>query len=381
MSYNQGGNNILDWFYPYNASYSNTNTASTTNLRINNIDISNNYVGIGTNSNIPVSQLYTINYLFNLTSIGNLFELNLPVFLSGAIGTDFKIWPVNNGTVIQFLKNTTLKFNYKVTCTFAMVAGGGGGGPTNDNNAGGGGGAGEVITGNITNYTAGTTLTITIGGGGAPETPGGNTIITHTGGSGGSVTANGGGHGGRGKANSPNTNGSSSGGSGSWSNNSPTVGTATQRIIGTSGIFNTMTSYNNIGSLGNEQNNDTGGGGGGGGAHQPGNTVDNNNPGTGGDGKTLTYGSISFTVGGGGGGGGRRDNTGPSPQGAGGAGGAGGGGDGGGPSSADNGYGQSGTSNTGGGGGGAQNKPSGAEGGGGGSGTVIFYIQASGVSI
>lgn len=48
MSYNANQINILDKFYPVNSSKSNPNlTAGTTYFKVNNIDISNNYVGIG----------------------------------------------------------------------------------------------------------------------------------------------------------------------------------------------------------------------------------------------------------------------------------------------------------------------------------------------
>ena len=91
MSFNSNGNNILDWFYPFSTQKSNTpNSAQTTNFKINNVDISNNYVGIGTNSNISVSQIYgNLGYYSDSSSIDTLFELNLPVFVTGTIGTDF----------------------------------------------------------------------------------------------------------------------------------------------------------------------------------------------------------------------------------------------------------------------------------------------------
>jgi hypothetical protein len=372
MSYYVQGSDMLQWFYPTSAPH-NINKASTTNFRINNFDISNSYVGIGTNSNIPVSQIYpNINYLFNGNSIGNLFELNLPV-LSGTINTDFKIFPVINGTVIQILKSTSLRFNYNVNCDFTMIGGGGPGGNQADSNAGGGGGAGELITGSIKSLTKGDSLAITIGAGGTISY-GGITTIKN---SNASITANGGGFGGNGKTSTNDVTGSSSGGTGSWSNSSPTVGTAFQQIEADTANFKSMISYNNAGSRGNEQNNDSGGGGGGGGAGGAGITTDNNNPGTGGGGIAIQYGSISFTIGGGGGGGGRSDNTGSLSNG--GLGGLGGGGKGGGPSTNSSGDGNDGSVNTGGGGGGASND-GGGSGGKGGSGTVIFYILASGVS-
>ena len=77
MSYNVSGINMLQWFYPTSEPSIAPNNAPTTNFRVNNVDISNNYVKLGTNSNIPVSQLYSINFLSGGQSIGNLFELNL----------------------------------------------------------------------------------------------------------------------------------------------------------------------------------------------------------------------------------------------------------------------------------------------------------------
>lgn len=371
---------MLGWFYPTSQPYNYPNKAITTNFRINNIDISNNYTGIGTNSNIKVSQLYTINYYSNGQSIGNLFELNLPVF-SGTINVNYKIWPPsnNNGLLIQILQSTTLSFNYNVDCSFVMVGGGGGGGSSNQSNAGGGGGAGELITGNIINYQSKySSLSITIGNGGASGTSGGDTTITYTTTSTNppssvTITANGGGGGGNGKTNSSNTTGSSSGGSGSYSNTTTHPGTVTSRNpLSNIGVFNSMISYGNQGSQGNYQINDSGAGGGGGGAGAASADPGNENPGVGGNGLTMYFGNTSVDLAGGGGGGAR---SGTSTSG--GLGGIGGGGSGGDNSSGGNGYG--GFTNCGAGGGGAWN--SSGTGGVGGSGTVFIYILPSGVSI
>lgn len=385
MSYNAAGINILDNFYPFNSQKSNTNTAVTTNFKINNIDISNNYVGIGTNSNITVSHLYDYKYFKDtITNIGDLFELNLPNF-SGTINDDYKIFPNNGGLLIQILKSVTLSFRYTVDCSFCIVGGGGGGGYKNGSNAGGGGGAGELITGNIIGYTKNTNLNITIGEGGNSYTTGSETFITYSITLPVSISAEGGGYGGYGKGNGANTTGSSSGGSGAYSNTPSNPGIVTPRSISNVSIFQSMNSYGNSGAQGNNQNNDSGAGGGGGGAGAAAPDPGNENPGIGGAGKTITFGSKSFDLAGGGGGGGRENGYGPSPQGVGGAGGLGGGGAGGGyyvstsTTAPLNGDGLPGTANTGGGGGGAQNNA--GIGGKGGSGTVIFYILPSGVSI
>ena len=394
MSYNSNGINILQNFYPISSTKSNTNIAAiTTYFKINNNDISNNYVGIGTNSNIPVSYLYpNYNFFTNTTPIGDLFELNLPVF-NGTINIDYTMFPSNGGLLIQILKSTTLSFRYNVNCSFCMVGGGAGGGYLNQSNAGGGGGAGELVQGSINGYIANSNLTITIGEGGGPYTPGSQTYITYyppntyplT------ISAYGGGYGGRGKGSGQNVTGSSGGGSGSYSNDAPSAGIHINRTISNVSIFTSMISYGNNGALGNDRGDDDGAGGGGGGAGAAATAPGNSAPGVGGAGKTITYGSKSFDLAGGGGGGGRENNTGPDPQGVGGAGGLGGGGAGGGPFSSSssiaptNGNGVSGTANTGGGGGGGQNGSNNlgnvGTGGAGGSGTVIFYILPSGVSI
>jgi hypothetical protein len=383
MSYNVNGQNMLQWFYSYNENTSNKpNSATTTNFRINNVDISNNYVGFATNSKIPVSQLYTINYFSNGQSLGNLFELNLPVF-SGTIDTDFKIWPpngisgsqTNNGLLIQFYTSTTFAFNYKVTCTFVAVGGGGGGGSSNQSNAGGGGGGGQILRGSIVDYQPGSSFTITIGAGGSAGNFGGNTLISY---GGSTVTAYGGGAGGNGKGSSLDAN-SSTGGSGSYSSTGTDVGNVTGVNPSNTGVFQNMTVYANKGSRGNDQNNDSGGGGGGGGAGGAGIDYGNGRAGDGGSGLTVTFISASgvssgtsVDLAGGGGGGGR--SQGDTTPGSGSIGGGASGGD------INNfGVGGNGATNTGGGGGGAYNNF--GTGGTGGSGVLFIYVTPDGVSL
>ena len=386
MSYNANGINISDKFYNFNSLISNTNNAVTTNFKILNKDISNNYVGIGTNSNIPVSQLYTFNYYIGTTNIGDLFELNLPFFY-GIINTDYKMFPGNGGLLIQILKTTSLSFTHNLDCSFCVVGGGGGGGYNSNSNAGGGGGAGELITGSINGYTANSKLTITIGEGGNSYTNGSQTYITYYPPSTipPAISAFGGGYGGHGKGHGASVTGSSSGGAGAYSDDNFYPGSVTSRTISNLSIFQSMISYGNSGAKGNDQENDSGAGGGGGGAGAVATFPGNENPGIGGAGMTIKYGSKSFDLAGGGGGGGRENGFGPNPQGVGGDGGLGGGGAGGGnyvsstSKPPNNGDGLPGAVNTGGGGGGAQNNT--GIGGKGGSGTVIFYILPSGVRI
>jgi hypothetical protein len=381
MSYNQNGENMLNWFYP-TSKPNNGNFAQTTYYLIDNVDICNNYVGIGSTSNISVSQLYNINYYLNETSIGNLFELNLPNFLSGTINDDYIIWPpsTGDGMLIQILKNTNLSFNYNINCSFVMVGGGGGGGNQNNSNAGGGGGAGQYISGNIQGYQANNTLQIVIGNGGAggnvQGTAGGNTTITYQGNT---ITAYGGGGGGAGKDDSLNTNGCS-GGSGSYSASQSVVGQSFNPTPSPTSIFTNMQSFANMGGQGQDQNNDTGAGGGGGGAGGAGQGRGGQN--AGGNATVAYFGSYNyFELAGGGGGGG----TGGGSPGTGGLGGSVTvdnvnfkvGGDGGGPQNGGNGY--NGVINTGSGGGGANNNQ--GVGGLGSSGTLFLYILPSGVSL
>ena len=276
MSYQQNGTNMLQWFYPTSEPSNTPNLASTTNFRINNVDICNNYVGIGTNSNIKVSQLYNIGYYLNGVSIGTLFELNLPNFTSGTINVNYKMFPNNNGLLIQFLTNTTLTFNYKLNGFFAMIGGGGGGGGQYQSNAGGGGGAGGYIEGNMY-FEANRNITINIGNGGAGSlqdidangTNGSNTSITYFG-TGGTytITAIGGGGGGCGKASTLNRDQNSSGGSGSYSNTTTSPGDVSGNgySIALGPSFSQLVFAGIVscyrGSKGNLQRNDTGAGGG-----------------------------------------------------------------------------------------------------------------------
>jgi len=384
---------MLTHFYPITSPHIATNNAITTNFRINNIDISNNFFGLGINSKIPVSRIINIPYNINGTSIGTLFELNLIKDISGGtINSDYNIFSPSspsshNGLLIQFYNSNNIyniSFNYNVDISFVMIGGGGGGGDAANSNAGGGGGAGQLITGYI-NYKTGNKLSILNGAGGlnnyvsSPTNPsGGPTYIYYKNSNDEilyDISANGGGYGGIGKISSPNVRGSSSGGSGSWSTGEPYAGISTSPGFGAIqinniGPFSNLMTYSYTGGVGNRQANDTGGGGGGGGAGGETNWVSNEFPGVGGSCKTITYGNYNFYLGGGGGGGGRTG-------GLGGLGGGGGGGQGGGWS---NGLvnGEWGASNTGSGGGGAGNN--GGYGGRGGSGTVIFYIIPSGVS-
>jgi hypothetical protein len=391
MSYNQNNTDILSLFYNKNTNTSKSNTnipVSVTNYYISNNDISNSYIGLGTNSKISVSSKHSINYFYNSSSLGDLFELNLPIFSSSAvINTDFKIWPTSghNGLLIQFLKSTTISFNsiYNINMNVLLVGGGGGGGGSRESNAGAGGGAGELVTGTITTFsgTGGKFLDIIIGSGGNGAV-GGPTVQGNTGGltyiyykSSPTVTidtiyANGGTGGGSGKGSSQASTGASTGGAGSYSAGVPTVGIASDRTISSDGIFTSMTSYNYAGGTGQDDNNDngTGGGGGGsGGVGVSGGTA--TNQANGGAGKTLTYGTTNFSLAGGGGGGRGRNVTIPSS-------GSAGGGNGGYNTSVN---GTNATDNTGSGGGGSYNDS--GNGGNGGSGTVILYITAADISI
>jgi len=385
MSYNVNGQNMLNWFYSRSQPSNSPNTASTTNFRINNVDISNNYNGLGTNSKIPVSRLYTLNYFSNGQSLGSLFELNLPVF-SGTINVDYKIWPpngisglqTNNGLLIQFFKSTTFKFNYKVTCTFVMVGGGGGGGNSSNSNAGGGGGGGGLLRGKIVNYDPNVegVFNIIIGNGGSATNSGGTTRISTNNYL---ISINGGGEGGDGKESSSSTTRSSSGGAGSFSNRGTSPGTVNNPSVTDVGIFQSMTAFANIGSRGGEQNNDSGGGGGGGGAGGASTFAGNSVASSGGSGLRVTFISASGVSSGtsvdlaGGGGGGARSEGNTTP------GGSSGGGASGGQNNSDNKNGGNGTPNTGGGGGGAANI--GGSGGTGGSGTLFLYVTPDGVSL
>ena len=398
------GTDITPYFYNKTSATNGSGATTATGFLINGTDISNTYVGLGTNSNIPVSvKLSTSGFLKNGTDIATLYELNLFTIDAGTINSDYIIWTPSNhtGFLIQILSSSAkITFKYNITnCNFAMIGGGGGGGGFGGNgNAGGGGGAGELITGNMT-VTSGSQVTfiigvggtggaadsgtVTYGSGNGPNTSrignsGTSTSITC---SSNTVTANGGGGGGGGKNSSAATTGSSSGGTGSWSNSKPTVGARTTQTLTANTVFSNLISYGNIGGFGQTYNGDDGGGGGGGGSGGAGKSgFDSNNwSGTqiisGGVGRRISYGSTNFDIGGGGGGG-TRYGLGS------GAGGASDGGGYGGNSNTTN-YGGNGTANTGGGGGGAYNAPSinsNGYGGNGGSGTVFIYIVSSQIS-
>lgn len=374
---------MLSWFYS-DINASNPNTAQTTNFNINGLDISNNYIGIGTNSKISVSQVYkNIDYFSNGVSIGNLFELNLAVF-SGTINVHYKIWPtsLHDGLLIQFLQNTSITFNYRINGTFVAVGTGGKGGNSQNSNAGGGGGGGGVVTGSIVDAQPGTFYFYfdVIDQYNTNVLAGYHTQISFNGFT---IQAFGGSDGGPGKGNGVWSVNSSTGGGGSYSNNgtSPGVISNDASFYSNRGVFINNAAFFYIGTPGKEQNNDTGAGGGGGGAGGEGILPANNDfPGIGGTGKTVTFGQTSITLGGGGGGGAR--STGSLSAQIGGSGGNGGGGNGGGRNwdgSLTSNNGLSGFPNTGGGGGGAANQ--GGTGGNGGSGTVFLYILPNQVSI
>jgi hypothetical protein len=390
MAFKQNGNIITDYFNaPTNPKYTTANNEAT-GFTINGKDISSNYLGIGSSHNIPVSILFPTNFSKNNVDIASLYELNLVNY--PATSATYKIWNPSdhNGLLIQFVENikttafgmtfdtySTISFNYVVDISFVIIGGGGGGGQTANSNAGGGGGAGELIYGMMSNVPANKAIEIFLGKGGGSDTDGANTTLSCNGVT---ITANGGGAGGGGKGSSSNQTGSSTGGSGSWSAGSPSVGTANSRNISDTGYFNTMTSGNNEGGLGQDQNNDSGAGGGGGGAGGAGETVSGSaaRAGNGGNGKTRTYGSTTFLFAGGGGGGARASNY--TTYKIGGTNNFGGG-TGGGDNTNIAHQGEDGDANTGGGGGGGGNSGSSSGNGGtGGSGTVILYIIPSYVS-
>lgn len=371
-----GTNDILGSYFNLNSSPKYTTiTNSDTGFRTNEnnvvADIATKYLGLGSSSKIPVSQVFATSGFKNSagTDITTLFELDLVNF-NGTYGTDYVILnPANHsGMLIQYKASATLSFNYVVDCTFSIVGGGGGGGGAANSNAGGGGGAGELVNGTITNIPKGTTVSIVVAGGsgGGNNANGGNGGACSIAISGITITANGGGGGGCGKGSSASITGGCTGGAGSYSSGAPSVGTAIERTIANSGVFSSMTSYNNAGGTGQDQNNDSGAGGGGGGVGGVG--ISGSSTRDGGAGTTLTYGSTTFNVGGGGGGGGRPGEVGGTNGYGGGAGGTN-----------INGNGSNGTAYTGGGGGGANNN--GGIGGNGGSGTVILYIVPSGVTV
>ena len=383
MAYTKLGQNIISYFTPTSQPYVNIVSNSTTGFKINNIDISSNYLALGSSSKIPISQIFTTNYSISNNDLSNLYELYLTNYV-GTKDVDYKIWnPTNHaGLLIQFLKTTTISFKYNVSLNFVMIGGGGGGGGTNNGQAGGGGGAGELITGKMSYILANTIITFTIGTGGTSNTDGNDSSILCNGNT---ITANGGGAGAIGGSSSLVQTGSSSGGSGS-AGSTLQAGVATDRTIANIGYFNTMISYNNTGGAGHNQGNSSGAGGGGGGSGGVGGAGGsglnvNAYGGSGGIGSTITFGSTNFLIGGGGGGGARDNNN----NGGGRIGGYAsyGGGTGGGLDTSVTEAvqaGISGTTNTGGGGGGGGNSGTGPNNGGtGGSGTIILYITPTNV--
>ena len=222
---------------------------------------------------------------------------------------------------------------------YLVVAGGGAGG-----RYGAGGGAGGLLQG-ISNVTAGTSLTVTVGAGGAinlsSQSPGGNGVNSVFG----SITAIGGGGGGSSQNGSNGSGGISggSGGGGAWGANS-VLGSGTYGQGNAGGTGDSGTSYGDCA--------------GGGGAGTVGlNAVAGSAAGNGGAGiASVISGTVTAYAGGGGGASGTSSHT----QGIGGVGGGGAG--------SNSSTGTAGTANTGGGGGGAVNQNSGA----GGSGIVII---------
>jgi len=222
---------------------------------------------------------------------------------------------------------------------YLVVAGGGAGG-----RYGAGGGAGGLLQG-ISNVTAGTSLTVTVGAGGAingssqsPGFSGANSVF-------GAITATGGGGGGSSQNGSNGSNGISggSGGGGAWGANS-VLGSNTYGQGNAGGTGDSGTSYGDCA--------------GGGGAGTVGlNAFAGSAAGNGGAGiSSAISGTVTAYAGGGGGASGTSSHT----QGVGGVGGGGAG--------SYSSTGTAGTANTGGGGGGAVNQNSGS----GGSGIVII---------
>jgi hypothetical protein len=237
---------------------------------------------------------------------------------------------------------------------FLVIAGGaGGGGSSYSTSASGAGGAGGFRISTQT-FTAGTTITVTVGDGGAGGnngTVGSNGNTSSISGSGlSTITSTGGGGGGR-----NNIAGASGGSGGGGGGNAASGGAGNTPSVSP--------------SQGNNGGNGAGAGGGGGGAGAVGSNTTGPNGGAGGTGTASSITGSSVTRGGGGGGGGQ--------GGTGGVGGTGGGGAGGdqagfGPGSVN---GTSATANTGGGGGGGANTDgSGNIGGNGGKGVVILSM-------
>lgn len=261
---------------------------------------------------------------------------------------------------------------YAVPINYLVVAGGGGGGGW-----GGGGGAGGLLSGNTTDLSSGSNVTVTIGAGSAggqlSQTAGGYVVgidgsdssLAATGFT--TVTATGGGGGGRhnGYTVDNGRDGGSGGGAGMHASNNNVVG-------GGSGGSGTTGQGNDGGGGGGSSSGNSVyyRGGGGGGASQVGETgTGHNSGGNGGDGSASTITGTSVTYAGGGGSHTDR-RSGASVT----AGGSGGGGAGGGyqPDT----HAVDGTVNTGGGGGGSYGYSNSHQGGGG-SGVAIFAYKSS----
>ena len=110
MAYTKLGENIItSYFNPTSNPYVNAISNSSSGFKINNIDISSNFLVIGSSSKIRISQIFTTNYSISNNDLSNLYELNLANY-NGTKDVDYKIWnPTNHsGFLIQFLKTTTI---------------------------------------------------------------------------------------------------------------------------------------------------------------------------------------------------------------------------------------------------------------------------------
>ena len=295
-----------------------------------------NITATGTSSPITITGLTNnTSYTFTVTAVTSLGDGDISA-------------PSNSVTPLQ-----------QRTLEYLVVAGGGGGGGVR----GGGGGAGGLLAGS-TNFSSGSTLTISLGGGGAgaagnPSAPSnngsagsstsvsgppsvfptGSTLTVFGGGYGAGFTENGG------------PGGSGGGGGG----NNPTLGGSGTPGQGFAGGRCTVPGTN------------SGGGGGGGAAQAGADTVSLSQAGPGGSGYLWLNGGYYA----GGGGGGEYQSG---VAGSGGVGGGGAGGTQGSPSTAEV-AGTPGSANTGGGGGGGSGN--GGDGGSGGSGVAIFRYPGS----
>ncbi len=274
-----------------------------TGYKINNVDLRNIFVPLGTNSNLIYKN---INYNVTSANLSSLLELKL----FSSITATYTATAITNGVLLKITGNGNINFKYDVSgIQFLLVGGGGAGGATySSGNAGGGGGAGEVAVGTIPGAIS-SLNSITIGAGGiGPSVGTSNTSVANGSPSSfvyssNTITVYGGGYGGSGKQDG--ISGGSGGGGGSWSNENSdgTFGGNAIKHINTINI----TYYANNGGRGEFQGNDSGRGGGGGGATTGGGNGGSNTPITssyGGVGYTWTpSGASSIYVGGGGGGG------------------------------------------------------------------------------